>query len=79
MMLKLCMKNNDSCAACKNTESRAAHENTDLQAAHEFLARVLLTSMQHTNYGSHAAHTIDSHALHKFLLVSSTFHVTCEF
>ena len=58
MMLKLCMQNNDLHAACKNTKSRAAHENTNSQAAHEFLTYVLLTSLQHTKYGLHAAHEI---------------------
>ena len=34
MMLKLCMQNNDSHAACKNIELCPAHENTDSQAAY---------------------------------------------
>ena len=48
-MHKLCMQNNDS---------HAAHENTDLQTVHEFLTRVLLTSMQHTRYVSHAGQEV---------------------
>ena len=73
MTLKPCMQNNDSHATRKNTESHAAHENT--QHANFLLTCFLITystqsmaSVLHTKY--------DSRALHKFLLVSNTFHVT---
>ena len=55
MMLKLCMQNNDSRAAHENTKLHAVPENTDSRAAHKFFTRMLLTSVQHMNYGSHLA------------------------
>ena len=65
--------------AHENTGLHATHKNTDFQAACEFLTHVLLTIMQHMGMARVQHTKYDSHALHGFLLLSSTFHVTHKF
>ena len=56
MTLKLCMQNNNSRAAHENTKLYAVPESTDSRTAHKFLTHMLLTNVQHMNYGLRVAH-----------------------